>query len=236
MNGYLSTHIEVNFVPKWYVESQREKQLIRRLLVLGGLLMAGLIWWVVDTWQTQSGLSQYQSGLTEMLSATEERITEVQKLRSHRVELTRKLRVHRELYQPVTFSQIAGTIAYHTPESVSLTTMDVTTYRVEVAVKEEKAKPGTKSRRRGRSGKKQNKQKHYRSTIKVMLEGIAPSDVDVANYIAALSGCRLFQKVKIDFSRYGRFENLETRRFRVTMEIPLDKAYVMPMEEVADAK
>ena len=217
---------QINFVPDWYVQKRQRRASLKRqgmLIVLMVVGMAGL--WAIGH-QRVSGLSEYRNSLQAQLNAAEFQMTEVAKLQSAKATLTEQIRIYREIARPITFGQMVATIGALTPEPVFLVTV--------------KAKTEESTRRRvipggGENGRDKTVVDKFQ-TIHVELEGVAPSNVEIANYIGQLAGNGLFRNVKMEFSREGEIENALTREFRISMEVPLDRPYIFEAtEEVADA-
>lgn len=64
------------------------------------------------------------------------------------------------------------------------------------------------------------------TTLAVELEGISPTDMDVAALVSRLDQSALFRSVRLDFSRSTEINGHRARRFRTQGEVDLDRRYV----------
>lgn len=228
---------DVNFLPASYTRRQKLRSSKKRQAALAILMIAGMAILTVQTWRERAELQAHHDEQKTALVTTKQTITEVEKLHNDKAELSELVAIHRELYQPINYSQVTGTLGSLTPASIVLRgvgveTQKITTTRKMSEAEYEAAKKAAGSRR----GKVKNTVATTRSVITVDLAGLAPSDVDVANFIGELAASNVFQNVKMVFSREGEWEGRVTREFRIKMEVPLDRLYVGPdAQEVADA-
>ena len=212
---------QINFVPDWYVQKRLRRASLQRQGMLIVLMVCGMaaLWGIGH--QRASGLSDYRNSLQAQLNAAEFQMTEVAKLQNAKATLTDQIRIYREIARPVTFGQLVATIGALTPEPVFLV-------GVKAEIKESTRRrviPGG-----GEGGRDKTVVDRF-ETIHVRLEGISPSNVEIANYIGRLAGSGLFRKVKMEFSREGEMEEALTREFRISMEVPLDRPYIFATSE-----
>ncbi len=55
--------------------------------------------------------------------------------------------------------------------------------------------------------------------------GLAPTDMEIADFVGRLSSYPLFTNVKMDYSRAVQVKELKAREFHVQFEVPLDRDY-----------
>lgn len=230
-------YTDVNFLPASYTRRQRLRSSKKRQAALAILMIAGMAVLTVQTWRERAELREHVERQKTSLANTQKKVTEVEKQTIRKAELTELVAIHRELYQPINYSQVTGTLASLTPSSivlrgVGIETQKITTTRKMTAEEFAAAQEAAGNRR----SKVKNVKTVTRSVITVDVAGLAPSDVDVANFIGELAASNVFQNVKMVFSREGEWEGRVTREFRIKMEVPLDRRYVpRESQEVADA-
>ncbi len=232
MNPNSSCIDRINLLPDWYVREELRRRSLRRQILLAVIMAVGMI--VLRSTQSHelSEKSLYHAELRQQITDAQEKVTEMVKLQQEREQLNHQYRIYRELAQPVTFSQITGTIASHLPETICLRELSA-------SVKEERIeiKPPADEKRKRNSRVVALKTKpviQTRPIVAIQIEGSAPSNVDVANLVGKLASNRLFQNVKMIHSEQGKIGNAITRDFRIMMEVRLDRTYVpMAREEVA---
>lgn len=230
-------YAEVNFLPDWYTRKQRLRLSKKRQAALLMLMVAGMAVLTVQTWRERAELRSERNRVRDLLSEANNVILEVQKLTTQRGQLEREVEIHRELYQPINYSQVTGTLAALTPESITFRALEVQTQQVTSTRKMTAAElEAAKKAQANRRGAVKDTVASTRSMIVIDLVGLAPSDVELANFIGQLASSKVFENVKMVFSKQGELEGRLTREFKIRMEIPLDRRYVdRAAQEVADA-
>jgi Tfp pilus assembly protein PilN len=211
-------YTEIDFTPQWYRTAQARRRIAARQGLVVLLFAAAVAGFVNRTWQERDSFAAYHKSLEVEIASTQRQVTEVAKLQKLRQDLTRKLQIHRELHQPITYSQITGTLASIMPEAVAMRSIEIrndeSTTTVNVPAREGDAASGKTSSRGSRTV--------TRPIIALDVEGVAPSDVEIANFIGAAAGHGLFDGVKMVFSRQAVRGDIVVREFRISMEVPLD--------------
>jgi Tfp pilus assembly protein PilN len=227
LQGPGSLYTDVNLLPSWYAQAGNRRSAARRQMGLIVLMVAGMGMLLVQTYHRRSQLVVYRDTLIEQVNSTQKQITEVQKLEKARAELLKNLKIHRELYQPISYSQVAGTLGSLVPETVALRTVQMHNEKVTTTRPMTQAEVAAEMARAGKVEK--NTVTVTQPVITIDVEGIAPSDVEVANFIGALAGSRVFQNVKMLYAKQGSSKietgTLITRDFKIHMEVPLDCDY-----------
>jgi len=230
-------YTDVNFLPDWYVQAQSRKNSLQRSAGLSIVVIVCMVALLGQTWHTQSELRQYHEELQHRLASTRMQVTEATKLRAAKSELQQQLRVHRQLHKPINYSQILGTLTSLMPPTIALTETEINTESVTVTRTLKPSDPRYAEARKKHRGKGEPTVSKTHQVISLQIEGVAPSDSDIANFIGALAASRLFENVKMIYSKKGTHGELITRNFRMRMQVPLNRAYrtARPSSEVADA-
>lgn len=126
------------------------------------------------------------------------------------------------LAAPVSASAVVGTIGELLPKSVSLTALTLTPRTEKVLAKTPQG---------GQPGAAPPKpQAVTMSYLIVEMEGISPSDADLAQLVSALEGCGLFGSVGMDFARSATIDGTPARAFRVSARVDFQKHYTFNAE------
>jgi hypothetical protein len=188
------------------------------------LVGMGILWTLTQEQRNQ--LVLYRNTLQQQAVAAENQLLEVNKLQAAKADLVRQVRLYQKLARPIGFSQISASLGGLTPESVFLSQLNIQTdVQTRTRVVQNDSLP--------KGAKPQAVSESY-PVISIELEGYAPSNVEIANYIGKLAGCNLFRNVKMVYSREGKVGSAITRQFKLSMEVLLDRDYRMEsIEEVA---
>lgn len=232
MNKTLHESDRINFLPDWYVQADRRRRASRRQIFLAAIMIAGMVLLHSNQAYHVNELSTYYGTLRHQIDTTQEQVTEMVKLQRARDQLGKQYSIYQELAQPVSISQIVGTLAHLVPQTICLHELRATVDRVRVEnpISDEAQTKG-KSRR---AALKEQSVVRTRPVVALRLKGSAPSNVDIANLVGKLASSNLFRNVKMIHSEQGRIGNAITRDFQLMMEVRLDCNYLnRTVEEVA---
>lgn len=221
---------QINFLPQSFYRLRRRKRrvVIESLLVLG--LAVGLGVWFLLGDQALSALRS-QAALADADRATVQgQLEELAALQVEARELAGQMKIHRQVTLPVGFTQVLAVLAQVTPESIAYTDMRLECGRPVPAppVAADDAKGKKAARGKPATAKAVE-------TIKIAITGLSPDDRRIADLLGKLADHPLFTQVKLDFSRTTEQDDVIARRFRLLLEVPLDRNYRATREGVAHA-
>jgi Tfp pilus assembly protein PilN len=135
-------------------------------------------------------------------------------LEREEAKLALKKRIDDQLGSRVSVRDIVAEISRLLPRSTSLTRLDVEAMEVPVDV--ESARRAGRSGRARSAGRPRGGDSRYRMVKRVRLSitGLAPNDVDVANFIGQLAACPLFEEVHMGYAKTVEFRGREAREFQ----------------------
>ncbi len=160
-------------------------------------------------WGAISGQGVVEDEVLRMVSEREERLNrneEVQALLAEKRELERVIRRYNKLAWPIRVSEVIDILGTLTPDAVTLRSMSMTPREV---------------RKRGQV----QGEERIESMLIIELEGIGPSDNEVAVMVSGLESHPVFSKVSLDFTRSTEVDELDVREFRMTGVIDLNARY-----------
>jgi Tfp pilus assembly protein PilN len=212
---------QVNFLPASFLERRAGRRRTWRqcALVLAVAACTGV--WV---WRRQDGLNALETQLQTMnrqLAGDADQRGQAADLEARCQALDRQLRTRQELEQPVQATAVAATLARLMPPSIGLTSLTLVAPRPTPAPKAEDDKPRPEAGEAARPAPE---------LLRVELVGIAPEDVEVADFVGRLTQCPLFTDVKMLYSRALQTPDLQGRQFRIELAVPLDRRYTPAAE------
>jgi Tfp pilus assembly protein PilN len=99
------------------------------------------------------------------------------------------------------------------PESVALTSLDIETMEIRVPTRRpDEPGAGARATPAGAPGANEKVEKR----VRMVLTGLAPTDVDLANFIGQLSACPLFEDVNMGYAKNVEFRGRAARQFLVS--------------------
>jgi len=213
---------QINFLPKDYLlKQERAARRVRQTLLIIVVLFCMVGWWL-GAYSRVADLNRYANALDIEVHAANVQMLEMVKLKGRREALAHQLNVQRELAQPLAHMHVLTVIAELMPESMATRQIALTSTGL-----------NTRPNRTGKNSKPGNA-----PVILIELEGIAPNDVEVADFVGQLTDHVLFKQVKMLYARQVELDDVIAREFRVEMRVPMNRVYQvneLPLEEVAHA-
>jgi len=125
-------------------------------------------------------------------------------------ELMIKGRIEEHLGRRVGTLDVLGELQRVMPESLALThmTMETVEMRLELTPAKRRNASNMPVTRSGPAKDKMVKR------VRLVLTGMAPTDVDVANFIGQLAGSKLFENVSMGYAKNVTFRNRTARKFQ----------------------
>lgn len=225
-------YAQINFLPLSYQLECAVRAARRRQSALLALLFVGIALGVAQTWRHRAQVERRHETQLELLASTRTQMAEVIKLESARAALVRQLEIHRDLNLPVTYTQAFGTLGSLIPQGMTLRRITMLNDKVPTT---RPPRPEEIARAKANSARDPNAPvADSFPAIRIEMAGVAPNDVDIANFIGTLAGSKLFANVKLSFSRQSQIRQVPCREFEVRMDVPLNIKY-QAAREVAGA-
>jgi Tfp pilus assembly protein PilN len=216
---------KIDFVPNDYVQ-QRESSRANLIYLVLFAVMMGAIGLVFSFLKMQQGLVSQQLNAVELqLSSAKEQIVQLEELKKKHKEMMKTMVVTAELIEPIPRSIILADLTNNLPGGVSLLELKMeeeTITRSKAAVPAA-AQSKYQKKTQAKTGKKEESaiQKPIANTT-IEMKGIAPSDIEVASYIARLTTSILMKEVALIESKEYRIEDATFREFKLEAKLNTD--------------
>jgi Tfp pilus assembly protein PilN len=206
----------VDFLPERIVIQRARKQRLIRHSYLVAVCVVGLAllgYWRHDRLQEARG----------ELAATSQRSREVQtrlqildSLEQQQAELMIKKRISDHLGSRVNALDVMAELEHLLPTSMALTSLNLETMEVRVPVARGRGGHTSSSLRVSPAGVQPRNEEKAVYRVRLVLTGLAPTDVDVANFIGQLSASKLFEDVTMGYAKNVSFRKRSAREFRAS--------------------
>ncbi len=217
----------INFLPASYFKRRHRRV---RILVEAAVVSVVAALLVVAHMVGESGmldLRDYARQTKNEGTAVQRQFKELAALQAEHRELSGQLRVHRQVTLPVSFTHVLAALSELAPESIAMTDL-----RLETKPPVPSAPPGSPAAKAATDAKSKKTGQAKAVAVKpaeplkIELTGLSPDDGRIADFVGALADSPLFSDVKLLFSRSSEQDGVVSRRFRVTMEVRLDRTYL----------
>jgi Tfp pilus assembly protein PilN len=213
----------INFVPDDYIESNESCRTNLMYLVLFAVVMAGLGGSFVTIKIRQRALDAKAKLVNARLARAAEAIEQFEQLQTKRKEMMKTALTTAELLEPVPRSVLLASLTNNLPVGVSLVKLSL--------VQKEPAKTGAAAassryaKAQAQAAVSDDQQTPSRERLLEMsidIEGIAPSDRQVAAFIECLSNSSLLTNVALVESKEHTIEDATFRQFKLQAKLRKD--------------
>ena len=213
----------INFVPDDYVQSNESRKTNLMYLVLFGVVMIALCSSFITIKIRQRACGIKEKLVTTKMSQIQEAIKQFEELQAKRGAMMKTALTTADLLEPVPRSVLLASLTNNLPQGVSL-------LKVSLVQKETKqaSRIAPTSKYQAAQAKKTATVEAKVSQEKLLetnidIEGVAPSDLQVAAYIERLSNSILLDNVALVESKEHKVEDSTTfRRFKLTTMLKKD--------------
>lgn len=208
--------LNMNFVPDDYIKSSESRRTNLMYLVLFGVLMAALVGSFMTIKIRWRVLDAKEKLVNAKLTEAQEAIKQFEELQAKRKAMMKTALTTTELLEPVPRSVLLATLTNNLPAGVSLLRLNLVqkeSKRVGQVAATTKYREA-QAKKAAAVGAKVSREKLLETHIDI--EGVAPSDRQVAAYIERLSGSNLLDNVGLVESKEQEIEGSTLRQFKLT--------------------
>ena len=211
----------INFVPDDYVQSNESRRANLMCLVLFSVVMAALGGSFVTIKMRQKACSAEESLVNAKMARMQESIQKFEELQTRRKEMMKTALTTAELLEPIPRSVLLASLTNNLPAGASLVDLTVI----------QKDPTGGKTNRRRSSSNKYSKSKaqesdaagklspEQRLETHMEIQGMAPSDLQVAEYIERLGNSILLENIALVESAEKVIDGTSFRHFKLTADL-----------------
>ena len=209
----------MSFLPEDYLE----KRIIRRTnwicLSLFVIVVTAVVVTFFFTDKQVDSLLRQQLMVNKKFVEAAANLEKLEKLQKQKTEMIRKAKVTFVLVEKIPRSRLLAELTNSMPRSMSLISLDLNTKKV---IKH-KIKRTSLEQAKQQAFTKQNREMCLPETnVQVAMVGLAPTDVEVAQFLTVLSAHEMFINSELQFSEETCVEDVKMRRFRIITTLNQD--------------
>jgi len=220
----------INFVPNDYIQQRQSSRANLMYLTLLAALLGGIGVTFSVIKMRQNVVGRELAAINAKMMEAKEQIAQLEELKTKGKTMMKSMVMTAELLEPVPRSVVLACLTNNMPSGVSLLEMQLVEKENKVlaapaakpaaaAAAAPAAKPGAKTTQyQSAAAKNQKAAAPETKTVLVSnleIEGIAPSDIEVASFIASLSGSILLDSVELVQSKEQDIDGVKFRQFRL---------------------
>jgi len=212
----------MSFLPDDYLARRKDRRTNLICMTLFVIVMGGVVGAYYVTDRKRAEIRDRHQEVSAEFQKAAERIEQVNELQKRKKEMVRKAKITAVLIERVPRSIIMAELINNMPTSLSLTELELETkiVRAQPTARTalEKAKEQAKKKAlAGKDSLKEEELKVQPTVVEMRMQGLAPTDVQVAQFMTALQRSELFEDVSLIFSEHTQIEKEPMRKFRIDM-------------------
>jgi len=202
---------EIDFLPPWYTQflGRRRMVFFQTWVTVGIALGLGLWMFLVD--RNQRTAEMVSESLSSQLQQTNAQLLQMQRLESLRRQLRLQAEVLTKLGIHVEAGRLISKLAESMPPSVSLLSLNIDTDEIPVNLSAAE-----------RASLKEGSRPPVDRRLRIKLQGVAPTDVEMATFLTELNQVSFFERVAPTYVRDRREAGHVLREFELTFSINLN--------------
>ncbi|MCC7204643.1 MAG: PilN domain-containing protein [Phycisphaeraceae bacterium] len=208
---------DLSILPDDYLEMRVQRRTNLISLTLFVIVMGAVVAAYYVTDRQRSEVKTLKTQVDAQFEDAAKRLEQLEQLQQRKAQMLRKAEVSGALIERVPRSVVLAEMINNMPATVSLLQFDLST-----KVMSSGPRPSTAMERAKKDRKAAEQAAGPQVPVKrasIYIIGLAPTDVEVAQFMASLSQSRLFREVNLVFSEEDTLDGRQVRRFRVEMLI-----------------
>jgi len=207
--------LNINFVPDDYVKSSESRRTNLMYLVLFAVVMTGLGGSFVTIKIRQRAIAAKEKFLSAKAAQAQEAIEQFEALQARRKVMLKTALTTAELLEPVPRSVLLASLTNNLPAGVSLLQLNV--IQKEPRITNQVVATSKYREAQDKKAEDQAKESPEKLLETYMdIEGVAPTDLQVAAYIKQLSSSTLLDNVALVESKEHKMDDTTFRQFKLT--------------------
>jgi len=205
--------VQIDLIPHSCRVALGRRARIRRWVGLYALGIAAVVGACISTATTEARHARERDALQRQVQRKWEQNEEAQRIWKQIQELEATIARYERLAWPVRVTDVIAAIGEQLPESLALTSLTLTPRQESTA--------GA----RGKARDKEKKPEPPRTIMAIEIEGMAPTDLALSQFVSGIEEHPMFRSVVLDFARSRQVDGIDARGFRVTCEVDLSARY-----------
>ena len=206
---------EIEFLPAWYPQCRRQSRVLYLQGWVAALLVVGLGGWMTLATRNVTAARTTLAVVSKELAQSELELTQLRQQLELKAQLEMQRQIVVRLGLPLEASRLIRTLDAAMPKEMSVQELSFDT--------EELGRPAQPA---DKNTSAQSKDQPVDRRLRVKMRAVAPSDVDLANFLAGLTNTPFFEQVAMTYSRDKSEGGHLMREFEVTFTMSLNHSVV----------
>ncbi|MEX2671881.1 MAG: PilN domain-containing protein [Phycisphaeraceae bacterium] len=208
----------MSFLPEDYVERRIEQRTNIICVSLFVIVLSGIGAAYMVTTAQRAEVKQQSADVDAAFAEAAKRLEQLDELQGRREQMLRKAQVASTLLEPVPRTFLMADLINRMPPTLSLFEVELKSKLLQASVTR-RITPKSALAKAGEEEEEDVLATVPRHEVTLAMTGVAPTDVQVAQYMSTLSNSHLVKDVDLVFSERTEVEEVTMRRFRIDMTV-----------------
>ena len=232
-----------SFLPEDYLQKKIARRTNAICITLFALVMAGVVGAYLVTDRQRAEVRRLQEEVNADFQDAARRIEQLDQLQVDKNLMLQRREVAKVLVERVPRSVILAELTNRMPSTLSLLEFDMETKVLRTAPRPKTSlqREAQKNRKDRKKLKQPNRPDIKPTELTLTLVGVAPTDLEVSQFLAMLNQHELFQNIFLRYSEGKKIQDRIMRKFEIEMTLNqdiaphrLDKGTDLPMDPMGD--
>ncbi len=214
--------LDTNFLPDEYMERRLQRRTNTISLLLFVVVMGAVVAAFFVTDRQRSEIRSLQEQVNQRFEEAAKRLEQLDMLQRRKDAMVHKAQVSAALIERLPRSVMLAELVNNMPATLSLMDLNLSTRVLQTAPRPTTALQQARQTRAAMATATDAVPEIPQTEVSMYLIGLAPTDVEVAQFMTALSASPLFTDVNLIVSEEEYVEGRAMRRFRVEMTLNED--------------
>ena len=208
-----------SFLPEDYLQKKIATRTNAICITLFALVMAGVVAAFLVTDRQRGEVRELQAKVNEQFREAALRIEQLEQLQADKKLMKQRAKVAEVLIERLPRSVILAELTNRMPATLSLTDFEMKTEVLRIA-----PRPKTSLQREAEKNQKKRKSLEDKNAVEIKptelqltLVGVAPTDLEVSQFMTSLNQHELFKNINLAYSEDTKVEEQSMRKFELEM-------------------
>ena len=209
-----------SFLPQDYLEKRNARRTNIICLTLFLVVTGAIVATFFITGKQVREVQQLRMTVNDQFEDAARKLEKLEKLQAQKDQMLMKAEVTSVLVEKIPRSRLLAELTNFMPMSLSLTefSLDTKMKRTQPAPRTSMERAKQKARKSARK-KQQKIEKLPDTEVTIVVSGLAPTDVEVAQFLTSLNTHKLFKNTELQFSEETNIDGAKMRSFKINMEL-----------------
>ena len=211
----------MSFLPEDYLDKRVARRTNVICISLFAVVMVGVVAAFFVTGRQRSEVRAQQAEVNKLFEEAARRLEQLEELQAQKQQMVHKAKIASILVERVPRPLLIAEIVNHMPANLSLLEFGLKT-DVRRAAPPRTAMEREKKNLKARAKAAEPRIEAPQTVVTIRMIGVAPPDVEVAQFITEMSNHPIFRDAILQYSEQTTVENREMRRFGVELKVNQD--------------